>query len=125
LPPRETPPAMPTADKVYTLKDVSSHDFVVEYAQHLKKTGKMEVPKWVDLAKTGPFKELAPYDEDFYYIRAGEPPLPTLRPAAAASCCTVGGRRVSRTTVTKHQRRDALSRAARVPAAAQPPASEG
>jgi ribosomal protein S19E (S16A) len=25
----------------------------------------MEVPKWVDLAKTGPFKELAPYDEDF------------------------------------------------------------
>ena len=56
---------MPTADKVYTLKDVSSHDFVVEYAQHLKKTGKMEVPKWVDLAKTGPFKELAPYDEDF------------------------------------------------------------
>lgn len=62
---------MPIADKVYTLKDVSSHDFVVEYAQHLKKTGKMEVPKWVDLAKTGPLKELAPYDEDFYYIRAG------------------------------------------------------
>ena len=60
-----------TEAKVYTLKDVSSHDFVVEYAQHLKKTGKMEVPKWVDLCKTGPFKELAPYDEDFYYIRAG------------------------------------------------------
>ena len=51
---RETPPAMPTADKVYTLKDVSSHDFVVEYAQHLKKTGNMDVPKWVDIAKTGP-----------------------------------------------------------------------
>jgi hypothetical protein len=60
-----------TEAKVYTLKDVSSHDFVVEYAQHLKKTGKMEVPKWVDLCKTGPFKELAPYDEDFYFIRAG------------------------------------------------------
>ena len=56
--------------KVYTLKDVSSHEFVKEYAQHLKKTGKMDVPKWVDLAKTAPFKELAPYDEDYYYIRA-------------------------------------------------------
>ena len=64
---------MPIAEKVYTLKDVSSHDFVVQYAQHLKKEGKMEIPKWVDLAKTGPFKELAPYDEDFYYIRAGAP----------------------------------------------------
>eukprot|EP01047_Picozoa_sp_COSAG01_P004364 COSAG01_NODE_144_length_24108_cov_11.490441_13_plen_256_part_00 len=76
---------------MYTLKDVSSHDFVVEYAQHLKKTGKMEVPKWVDLCKTGPFKELAPYDEDFYFIRAGiyrRPPpsplplRPPLRPTA-------------------------------------------
>lgn len=64
---------MPVADKVYTLKDVSSHDVVLAFAQHLKKEGKMQVPKWVDLAKTGPFKELAPYDEDFYYIRAGEP----------------------------------------------------
>ena len=62
---------MAEGKKVFTLKDVSSHDFVVEYAQHLKKTGKMDVPKWVDIAKTGPFKELAPYDEDFYYIRAG------------------------------------------------------
>ena len=56
--------------KVYTLKDVSSHEFVVEYAQHLKKTGKMDVPKWIDIAKTAPFKELEPYDEDYYYIRA-------------------------------------------------------
>ena len=61
---------MPTADKVYTLKDVSSHDLVLAFAQHLKKEGKMQVPKWVDLAKTGPFKELAPYDQDWYYIRA-------------------------------------------------------
>eukprot|EP01052_Picozoa_sp_SAG31_P027861 SAG31_NODE_2642_length_5323_cov_3.407351_5_plen_180_part_00 len=57
-------------NKVFTVKDVSSHEFVQLYAQHLKKTGKMDVPKWVDLAKTGPFKELAPYDEDYYFIRA-------------------------------------------------------
>ena len=42
--------AMPVADKVYTLKDVSSHDVVLAFAQHLKKEGKMQVPKWVDLA---------------------------------------------------------------------------
>ena len=35
---------MAEGKKVFTLKDVSSHDFVVEYAQHLKKTGKMDVP---------------------------------------------------------------------------------
>eukprot|EP00899_Mesostigma_viride_P029095 jgi/Mesvir1/9370/Mv08985-RA.1 len=30
----------------------------------------MEVPAWVDLVKTGTFKELAPYDPDWFYIRA-------------------------------------------------------
>ena len=54
-------PGMAEGKKVFTLKDVSSHDFVVEYAQHLKKTGKMDVPKWVDIAKTGPFKERASF----------------------------------------------------------------
>ena len=32
----------------------------------------MKVPDWTDLVKLGRFKELAPYDEDWYYIRAGE-----------------------------------------------------
>lgn len=31
----------------------------------------MELPHWTDIVKTGTFKELAPYDEDWYYIRAG------------------------------------------------------
>merc|ERR1712106_112180 len=30
----------------------------------------IEVPKWADLVKTAAFKELAPYDQDWYYIRA-------------------------------------------------------
>ena len=30
----------------------------------------MKVPDWVDIVKLGKFKELAPYDEDWYYIRA-------------------------------------------------------
>lgn len=37
-------------------------------------TGKIEVPTWVDIVKTGSYKELAPYDPDWYYIRAGARP---------------------------------------------------
>jgi small subunit ribosomal protein S19e len=53
-----------------TVKDVQSHAFVTAYAQHLKKQGKMELPKWVDIVKTATFKELAPYDPDWYFVRA-------------------------------------------------------
>ena len=54
-----------------TVKDVNPHDFVKAYAAYLKRSGKLEVPRWVDLVKTGPYKELAPYDPDWFYIRAG------------------------------------------------------
>ncbi|KAI8823691.1 ribosomal protein S19e [Fimicolochytrium jonesii] len=53
-----------------TVKDVSAHAFVKAYAAYLKRTGKLEVPKWVDLVKTATYKELAPYDQDWFYIRA-------------------------------------------------------
>lgn len=33
------------------------------------RSGKMKVPDWVDLVKTAKYKELAPYDEDWYYTR--------------------------------------------------------
>ncbi len=49
----------------------SAHEFITAYASHLKRSGKLEVPVWVDLVKTGSFKELAPYDPDWYYVRAG------------------------------------------------------
>ena len=32
--------------------------------------GKLEVPAWVDIVKTASFKELAPYDPDWFYVRA-------------------------------------------------------
>merc|ERR1712027_285013 len=38
-------------------------------AAHFKKSGKMKVPEWVDLVKTNVGKELAPYDEDWFYVR--------------------------------------------------------
>ncbi|KAG0774999.1 hypothetical protein G6F22_013630 [Rhizopus arrhizus] len=47
-----------------------NNTFIKAYAAYLKRTGKLEVPKWVDLVKTGTFKELAPYDPDWYYVRA-------------------------------------------------------
>ncbi|KAL8471698.1 hypothetical protein ACS0TY_029081 [Phlomoides rotata] len=58
---------MATAKNV---KDVSPHEFVKAYAAHLKRSGKMELPEWTDIVKTGVLKELAPYDPDWYYIRA-------------------------------------------------------
>ena len=50
----------------------SADAFITAYASHLKRSGKLEVPNWVDLVKTGSFKEQAPYDPDWYYVRAGE-----------------------------------------------------
>jgi hypothetical protein len=49
----------------------SPEAFIAAYASHLKRSGKLEVPTWVDMVKTGAFKELAPYDPDWFYVRAG------------------------------------------------------
>jgi small subunit ribosomal protein S19e len=68
-----------------TVRDVNAHVFIkVEsyfrmnysfdfqsYAAYLKKTGKLEVPKWVDIVKTATFKELGPRDPDWFYVRVG------------------------------------------------------
>ena len=51
------------------VRDVNSADFIAAYAAHLKTTGHIELPKWVDYAKTGVLKELPPIDEDWYYVR--------------------------------------------------------
>jgi small subunit ribosomal protein S19e len=56
----------------------SADAFIAAYASHLKKSGKLEVPTWVDIVKTGAYKELAPYDPDWYYIRAGSYFLPAI-----------------------------------------------
>ncbi|KAK3817241.1 MAG: 40S ribosomal protein S19-A, partial [Benniella sp.] len=53
-----------------TVKDINAHDFNRAYAAYLKRSGKLEIPKWVDLVKTGTNKELAPYDPDWFYVRA-------------------------------------------------------
>ncbi|KAI8319336.1 40S ribosomal protein S19-A [Martensiomyces pterosporus] len=53
-----------------TVKDVNAHAFIKAYAAHLKRSGKLEVPAWTEYAKTGSFKELSPYDQDWFYVRA-------------------------------------------------------
>merc|ERR1711962_1387713 len=42
----------------YSVKDVDQHKFVIALANHLKKSGKLKVPDWVDLVKLARFKEL-------------------------------------------------------------------
>ena len=52
------------------VRDVAATDFIAAYAEHLKNSDKFELPVWADLVKTATFKELAPYGDDWYYIRA-------------------------------------------------------
>ena len=54
-----------------TLRDVAAADFITAYAEVLKNNDKFVIPKWVDIIKTGVNRELAPYDPDWYYVRAG------------------------------------------------------
>ncbi|GFO10961.1 40S ribosomal protein s19 [Plakobranchus ocellatus] len=54
-----------------SVKDVNAHEFTKALAEFLKKSGKVKVPEWADIVKLGRHKELSPYDEDWYYIRAG------------------------------------------------------
>merc|ERR1712173_250369 len=52
-----------------SVKDVDQQKFVFALAAFLKKSGKVKVPEWADIVKTSVAKELAPYDEDWYYTR--------------------------------------------------------
>merc|ERR1739847_227156 len=56
--------------EIKTVKDVAAEKFIEAFAQHLKRQGKFEIPKWADLVTTGKTKELSPYDPDWIYTRA-------------------------------------------------------
>lgn len=53
-----------------SVRDIAPDTFIKNYAAFLKRSGKLEVPTWVDTVKTGTAKELAPYNPDWYYVRA-------------------------------------------------------
>jgi hypothetical protein len=65
-------PHIPSALRRHTLAPNSAESFIAAYSSHLKRSGKLEIPTWVDTVKTGAQKELAPYDPDWFYVRAGE-----------------------------------------------------
>ena len=62
-----------TGSRAVVVKDVDAQAFIKAYAEYLKKAGKIEIPKYVDLIKLAHFKELAPMDNDWYYYRCGMP----------------------------------------------------
>ncbi|OTF81045.1 hypothetical protein BLA29_004805, partial [Euroglyphus maynei] len=51
------------------VKGVDQSEFVVALAAFLKRSGKLKVPDWSDLVKTAVYKELAPFDDDWFYTR--------------------------------------------------------
>ena len=53
-----------------SVRDIGAADFIKAYANTLRLSDKMVLPDWVALVKTGTFKEMAPYDPDWYYVRA-------------------------------------------------------
>ena len=53
------------------VKDIKANDFIEAYAAYLKRSGKLEVPKWTDLVKTGAYKEMCPQSADWFYVRVG------------------------------------------------------
>merc|ERR1712039_492903 len=54
---------------VVTVKDVEADKFIIAFAQHLKRQGRFEIPKWADVVKTSKAKELPPNDPDWLYTR--------------------------------------------------------
>jgi len=53
-----------------SVKDVCQQQFVVGFADFLKKSGKMQVPEWADLIKLSRFNEQGPHNPDWYFVRA-------------------------------------------------------
>ena len=52
-----------------TVKDVPADKFIEEFAKFLKQSGMVKPPDWTEHARTGHHKELAPYRQDWWYIR--------------------------------------------------------
>jgi len=51
------------------VKDVDQSKLVRAVAAFLKKSGKLKNPEWAEIVKTATYKELAPFDSDWYYTR--------------------------------------------------------
>ena len=54
------------SNDLITVKDVPADKFIAAYAEHLKKTQKVLPIKGASYIKTGHFKQLNPYSEDWF-----------------------------------------------------------
>ena len=64
---------MERIDKSYitTAKDVEAMKLIKAYAEFLKRSGKVELPKLHDIMRTCVFSDYIPLDDDWYYMRCG------------------------------------------------------
>jgi len=51
------------------VKTVPSDVFIQAYADHLRKAGELELPKWVEDVKTAKRRQMPPMDENWFYTR--------------------------------------------------------
>jgi small subunit ribosomal protein S19e len=52
-----------------TVYDVPAEDLIHVIAEELKKLNKITTPEWAGYVKTGSFKQHAPHDPDWWFIR--------------------------------------------------------
>ncbi|XP_058128727.1 small ribosomal subunit protein eS19A [Anopheles ziemanni] len=78
-----------------TVKDVDQDKVVEGVALFLKKSGKLKVPEYIDLIKTAKYKELAPSDPDWFYVRCASilRRLYHQSPAGVGAICRIYGGR--------------------------------
>merc|ERR1712063_50775 len=79
--------------KGVTLKDVAADKFITAYAAQLKKAGQIEVPAWSGIMKTASYKDLSPYDPDWFYVRSA---LKALESAGLIEKSRDGGRKITK-----------------------------
>ena len=59
-----------------TVKDVKPQKCIRTPAAFLKGSGKLKVPEWVDTVKLAKRKELAAYNEKWFYMNSCHSPAP-------------------------------------------------
>ena len=59
------------AKAAITVKDVSALKLIKEFSSILKKEGKINVPSYCDIVKSGYGRQIAPTNKDWFYIRCG------------------------------------------------------
>ena len=63
----------------------------------VSRSGKVKLPEWVDIVKTNVAKELAPFDEDWYYTRLASIArhIYIRSPVGVSTVCKIYGGKIS------------------------------